>query len=218
MNPLPILRDSWYFFSRHLGAIARLCLPLVVLESLAQRLLASATGMEASPAYGLLVGLLFYPLYTAALILFLDARSRGLAVHHRDLLAMALQLWPRFAVLTALSSLLIMLGASLFILPGLWVLIRLAFAEYLLVLDGLPPLAALRESFRLTGEPFWRVLVCVLSVMAPLWLLDAWSLPLLASDGPLAFVLDCLRGFLQLFASVVVFRLFMLVSPRPAVS
>ncbi|WP_137887412.1 YciC family protein [Pseudomonas sp. 2FE] len=218
MNPLPILRDSWYFFSRNLAAIALLCLPLIVLEGLAQLAVTAWSGSAASPAHGLLVGLLFYPLYTAALILFLDARSRGLQPRTADLLAMALRLWPSFAVLAALSTLLIMLGVSLFVLPGLWVMIKLAFAEYLLVLRGLTPLAALRESFQLTTGHFWRILLCILSVMLPLWLLDWLSFPTTDQqpDALLSFVLDCTNGFLQLFASVVLFRLFMLVSQKPA--
>ncbi|MCY1279358.1 hypothetical protein D9M68_353790 [compost metagenome] len=212
MNPLPILRDSWYFFSRHLGAIARLCLPLVVLECLGRQWLVVGLGDQAPAASDLLLGLLFYPLYTAALILFLDARSRGLAVRNRDLLAMALQLWPRLALLTALSALLIMLGASMLLLPGLWVMIKLAFAEYLLVLDHSSPLDALRGSFNLTTGRFWQVLVCVLVVMVPLWAFDWLVFPYLGEpkDSLVPLLVDCVRGFVQLFASVVVFRLFML--------
>ncbi|RJG12079.1 hypothetical protein D3879_01770 [Pseudomonas cavernicola] len=218
MNPLPILRDSWYFFTRNLAAIALLCLPLIALEGLAQQAVGAWSGSEASPVYGLVVGLLFYPLYTGALILFLDARSRGLQPRTADLLAMALRLWPSFAVLAALSTLLIMLGVSLFVLPGLWVMIKLAFAEYLLVLRGLSPLAALRASFQMTTGHFLRILLCILCVMLPLWLLDwlAFSTEDQQPDALLSFVLDCTNGFLQLFASVVLFRLFMLVSHEPA--
>ncbi|MGH8434505.1 MAG: YciC family protein [Pseudomonas sp.] len=218
MNPLLILRDAWYFFTRNLAAIALLCLPLIVLEGLAQQAIGIWSGSEASPAYGLLVGLLFYPLYTAALILFLDARSRGLQPRTLELLAMALRLWPSFAVLAALSTLLIMLGVSLFVLPGLWVMIKLAFAEYLLVLRGLTPLAALRESFQMTTGHFWRILVCILCVMLPLWALDwlSFSSADQQPDALVSFLLDCANGFLQLFASVVLFRLFMLVGQKPA--
>ncbi|MBM7061442.1 hypothetical protein JQX08_12070 [Pseudomonas sp. UL073] len=216
MNPLPILRDSWYFFSRHLGAIALLCLPLVAIECLARQVLLASLGDSAPAASELLLGLLFYPLYTGALILYLDSRTRGVPQRHRDLLAMALQLWPRFAVLTALSSLLIMIGVSLFVLPGLWVMIKLAYAEYLVVLERQSPLEALRESFRLTNGQFWLVLSCLLAVMAPLWGFDwlLFSYLSVPNEGLLPLLVDCLRSFLQLFASVVVFRLFMLARPQ----
>ncbi len=34
MNVLAILRDAWFFYSRHFLTIVRLCLPLILLESL----------------------------------------------------------------------------------------------------------------------------------------------------------------------------------------
>ncbi|MDX1369849.1 hypothetical protein [Pseudomonas sp.] len=218
MNAFHVLRDAWFFFSHNLPAIARLCLPLVVLEAVVQQVVSARVGGEAAAAYGILVGLLFYPLYTAALILFLDARSRGEAPVNRDLLAASLRLWPGFALLAGLSTLAIMLGASLFVLPGLWIMIKLAFAEYLLVLRGLSPIKALHESFELTSGYFWQILTCVLCVMLPLWLLSWASQPAegAQADVLLSLLLDSANGFLQLFASVVLFRLFMLRATLPA--
>ncbi|WP_172150179.1 MULTISPECIES: YciC family protein [Pseudomonas] len=218
MNAFHVLRDAWFFFSHNLAAIARLCLPLVVLEALVQQVVSARVGVETAAAYGILVGLLFYPLYTGALILFLDARSRGEAPANRDLLAASLRLWPGFALLAGLSTLAIMLGASLFVLPGLWLMIKLAFAEYLLVLRGLSPIKALHESFELTSGYFWQILTCVLCVMLPLWLLSWASQPAegAQADVLLSLLLDSANGFLQLFASVVLFRLFMLRGSLPA--
>lgn len=218
MNAFHVLRDAWFFFSHNLLAIIRLCLPLVVLEAVVQQFVSAQIGIEAAAVYSILVGLLFYPLYTAALILFLDARSRGETPANRDLLAASLRLWPSFALLAGLSTLAIMLGASLFVLPGLWMMIKLAFAEYLLVLRGLSPIKALHESFERTSGYFWQILTCVLCVMLPLWLL-AWASQPGEGTQPdvlLSLLLDSANGFLQLFATVVLFRLFMLRATLPA--
>ncbi|SHN13933.1 Uncharacterised protein family (UPF0259) [Pseudomonas asturiensis] len=214
MNPLTVIQDSLYFFRSNLGRILVLCLPLVVLEALAKQALGSAMSADASPAYNLVVGLFFYPLYTAALILFLDARSRGEEPQTRDLLAMALRLWPTFAVLSAMSTLLIMFGLSLFIAPGIWVMIKLAFCEYLLVLRRLTPFMAMRESMLMTTGHFTRILMCVLCVYIPLSLLEGVSLYLLPEpqSAPITLVIDSISSFLQLFTSIVMFRLFMLIS------
>ena len=219
MNMFSALRDSWYFFSHNLVAIARLCLPLIVLEGLLLQQVTSLVAAESATLWRLLAGLLFYPLYSAALILFLDARSQGLQPRARDLLAASLRLWPSFALLASLNTLAILLGASLFVLPGLWLMVKLAFAEYLLVLRGLSPLKALHESFEISSGYFWPMLGCILIVMLPLWLLDGWSQSSAAfADNPLAsLLLDCASRFLQLFSSVVLFRLFILRSTRPAV-
>lgn len=217
MNPLEVLRDSLYFFKRHLGRIAQLCLPLVILEALLQQGVDSALGPEGFPGYSVIVGLLVYPLYTAALILFLDTRSRGEAPRTRDLLAMALTLWPRFALLTALNTLLILVGLSLYFLPGLWLMVTLAFGEYLLVLRGMAPLAAMKESLNMSRGNFWRVLLCILCVMTPLWLLKGASVSMYPSpqNPVVSLLIDSIHSFLQLFTTVVLFRLFMLIEAKP---
>lgn len=217
MNPFEVLRDSLYFFKRNLGQIVQLCLPLVMFEAFLQQIVDNATSPEGFPGYSVLVGLLVYPLYTAALILFLDARSRGESPRTRDLLAMSTTLWPRFALLTALNTLLILLGLSLYFLPGIWLMVTLAFAEYLLVLRGMAPLAAMKESLRLTRGHFLRILVCILAVMAPLWLLKGLSLEFYPQpqNPVLSWLIDSAHSFLQLFTSVVLFRMFMLVGEAP---
>lgn len=219
MNLLSVLRDSWYFFSHNLAAIARLCLPLIVLEGLLLQQVDSLVTAESATVWRLLAGLLFYPLYSAALILFLDARSNGVEPRARDLLAASLRLWPSFALLAGLTTVAILLGASLLVLPGLWVMVKLAFAEYLLVLRGMQPLQALQASFRLSNGYFWPMLACILGIMLPLWLLDGWSqnTPSIADDPLASLLLDCTSRFLQLFSTVVLFRLFMLRSTQPVV-
>ncbi len=214
MNPLTVIRDSLYFVQRNLGQIVALCLPLVILEAIIQQFVESAAGPDASPGYGLIVGLLVYPLYTGALILFLDARSRGESPGNRELLTRALSLWPKFALLSAVSTLLIVLGLSMFFVPGIYLTVVLAFAEYQLVLRGEPPLAAMKSSLLLTRGHFWRIFVCILVVLGPLMLLKEFSYSLSPkADNPvLSLALESANSFLQLFLSVVLFRLFMLIS------
>lgn len=212
MNPLIVLRDSFYFFRINLWAILRLCLPLLVCEALARELVARVNGPDASVMYDVAVGLLFYPLYTAALILFLDARTDGYEPQGRHLLGKALHLWPRFALMAAISTLLIMFGMWLFVLPGLYLMIKLSFSEYLLVLRNTTPLQAMRESFDLTKGKFWPILFTLLAIMIPLWLLDGLSAMAWADTQPtpVRLLVDSVNSFLQLLPTVVLFRLFML--------
>lgn len=159
---------------------------------------------------------MLYPLYTAALILFLDARSRGESPRNRELLAQAVNLWPRFALLSAISTLLIVLGLSMFFIPGIFLTVVLAFSEYRLVLRGEAPLAAMKSSFSLSRGHFWRIFVCILAVLGPLMLLKEFSYSLFSKDDNtlLSLALDSANSFLQLFVSVVLFRLFMLISEK----
>lgn len=217
MNVFSILRDAWFFYSRNLGSIARLCLPIIFLESCTRLAIEHLFGRNAFPAQDLLLGMIFYPLYIGALILFMDARSRGYEPPLRAVWARTVPLWPALALLAGLGTLLIMLGASLFVLPGLWIMVKIAFAEYLLVLRGMTPLTALKQSFMQTRGHFMPILGCILAVLLPLWLLEAWIAQQLWLEdvprGALAVLVDSAVGMVQLLATVVLFRCFMLYSP-----
>ncbi len=140
MNPFDVLRDSLYFFKRNLGQIVQLCLPLVIIEALLQQVVDHSTEPDSFPGISVIVGLLMYPLYTAALILFLDARSRGESPRNRDLLdkvrlpvaALCLADGPQYRADTARPIAVFPAGAS-------WLMVTLAFGEYLLVLRGPGP-------------------------------------------------------------------------------
>ena len=212
MNPLDVLRDSFRFTLRNLGAIVQLCLPLVILEAFLQQLLDHTLGPNTFPGSPMVASLLVYPLYTGALILFLDARTRGESPRTKEVWAMALTLWPRLALLTAISSLLLVYAFSLYYLPGLGLMVILAFAEYVLVLRGMSALEAIKESVRLSRGHFWRILVCLLCVMTPLLLLKGVSEAAYPDPAPLlGLLIDSAQSFLQLFTCVVMFRLFMLI-------
>ena len=76
--------------------------------------------------------------------------------------------------------------------------------------------AALHESFEMTSGYFWPMLLCVLGVALPLWILDGWLQQSRPDDDLTGLALSSLNGFLQLFSTVLVFRLFMLRSALPA--
>ncbi|MDF3933139.1 YciC family protein [Pseudomonas citronellolis] len=210
MNPISILRDTWYFFSRHVGTLLPLCLPWIVLETLTQQQLSMAANSQQFAPWGMAAGLVFYPIYSASLLLYLidfgEGRQRGIG----ELWRAALRLWPAFALLSALSSLLIVIGLSLMVIPGIYVMIKLAFAEVLLVKRGLRPIDAMRESFRLTGGHFFLLLSTLLVILAPTWALQGWIEDL--RDGSLGYslALSAISGFFQLLLTVVAYRIYIL--------
>ncbi len=216
MNPLELLRASWYFFSRNAGEIALLCLPTILIEAISQQGLIAWLGADKSQGASIVVSMLFYPVYVGSLIIFVDSRSHRIRLKPRQVLEMALARWPAFAVLAAISTLLIMVGAWMLILPGLYVMIKLAFAEYLLVLEGRAPLDAIKESFALTNRHFWTILACVLMVMGPIWLVDWFAYRELGKNpDPVGTVLlETFNSFFQLFVSIALYRMFTLVTEQ----
>lgn len=216
MNLLSLLRDAYFFYTRHLGSILTLCLPWILLESAARQMLEHWSTPQSLPIQDLTAALLFYPIYTAALILFMHARSTHQQRTLGALLAQAIRGWLPLAVLVGLSSSLITLGGLLYILPGLWLMVKIALSEYLLVLRGLTPIEALRDSFFLTRQRFWLIAGCLLTTFIPTLLaeyaLHDW-LPASSNSVSLTLSVDGLLGVIQLFSSVVLFRLYMQIVP-----
>ena len=97
-------------------------------------------------------------------------------------------------------------------------MVKIAFAEYLLVLRGMTPLAALKASFQQTRGHFLLILGCILAVLLPLWILEAWiAAQFWAGEPPppaQAILVDSAVGLIQLLATVVLFRCFMLCSAQ----
>jgi hypothetical protein len=208
MNPFNILRDALYFFSRHLIALITLCLPWLIIESVARWQVTLHFGTEGG-LWDLLVGVMFYPIYTGALIMFMSARSHGHMPRATELWGNALRLWPRFAIMAGLVASLVVLGFSLMIIPGFLIMVKFAFAEPLLVLRGLPPLEAMRESFQQTRGHFFTLLPLILIILLPAWLFDAWIVSRFAETPALQITLQSLSGLFQLISSIAIFRLFM---------
>ncbi len=107
-----------------------------------------------------------------------------------------------------------MLGLSLLILPGIFVMVKLSFAEFCLVLRGRSPLQALRESFEFTRGRFFLILACSLVILLPVWSLEAWLADSAGDAVVLRVALHTLSGFFQLLLTIVAFRIYSL-GPAP---
>ncbi|MFR0675672.1 YciC family protein [Enterobacterales bacterium AW_CKDN230030176-1A_HGKHYDSX7] len=195
--------------------IVRLCLPLIVLESVVLQLWFLQFEDDVQASQGMIVGMIFYPMYSSALMLYLDARSRGKTPTLRAVFNRMSQFYPKAVGQRLLGALLILVGFMLFIVPGVWLMVRLVFAQYLLVLRGYPVIESMRASVRMTRGHFFRIVFCVLAVMVPIVLLEVGTL-VLVPDLSVAgqIVLSSVSAFLQLFSLVVLYRLFMLVEEQ----
>jgi hypothetical protein len=210
MNPLSILRDTWFFFSRHLGTLLPLCLPWIVIETLVQQQINIAAGSQNFAPWGMAAGLVFYPIYTASLILFMIDAGNGEERTVRELWSASLRLWPAFALLSAITSLLAVVGLSLLLLPGIFILVKLSFSEFLLVQRGRTPIDAMRESFSLTTGHFFLLLTTALVIYAPIMLAEGW-INQGSQDAPVLDVaLHSVSGFLQLLLTIAAYRIFIL--------
>lgn len=208
-----ILADAFGFFTQNIRQLAALCLPFLFAAALFQVIImdkfpASEMTLFASTA----VNLLIYPIYTAALIHFMERRARNENPGNSELIGAALPHWGPLLALKLLTTLLIFFGFSMLIVPGVWLWVRLAFAEFYLVLFRLYPAKAIEKSVTTTRGHFGPILLLLCVTYLPIFLLILALESLLQwlSGGPLLRIVALTAWyFVAQFVNVVLFRTFM---------
>ena len=112
-------------------------------------------------------------------------------------------------------TILVVIGLFLFIIPGIWLMVRLAFSKFLLVLNHVAPIDAMRQSLVLSKSRFWLMFKCMYVVIVSVFLLNVLVGIVIAQlgSGLVAIVaVASVFGILSLYLTVVMFRIFMLVA------
>jgi hypothetical protein len=218
MNTKKILADAWYFYTLNFRYLLYLCIAFVFAEALLAEgfLTLSDQGQgagEQSISIGYYVAQLgIHPLYTAILIQFLQARTSGSPVDRAKIVSEAFALWPMMVLLVVMKFVLFMIGLLLFILPGIWIAVRMAFAEFYLVEKREQPVESMRSSFASTDKPFWTIVVVFLVPQALLILLQLLLKGFVVSLGNL-FILNVLLHMalvmLSLYITIAFYRIYM---------
>jgi hypothetical protein len=158
-----ILRDSLGLYGAHAGRLLAIALAVilpvdVIVFGIGLGELSGA--YDASPSTGAQIleiavtGLVTTPLVTAMVIEVLRAEHPSAA---RAIQA-GLDVFPHLLLVMVLYAAGLLLGFAAFILPGIYVAIKLLFAIQTVVLDKSRGTAALRRSWELTDGAFWRTL------------------------------------------------------------
>ncbi len=220
MGMIRILADSLRFFTGNLGRIVALCLPFILASMLFGYLLNAiwpsgvARGGAVVGSYlPLVADLFFYPIYTGALIVFLARRTAGESPGNGEILREALSVWWPFFLLNLMVSVVVVIGLFLFIIPGLWLMVRLIFSKFVLVLNRVSPVDAMGQSLTLTKSRFWLIFGCLYVVIISIFLLNmlvGGVVGQLGSGLVVVVVVGSVFGILSLYLTVVMFRIFML--------
>lgn len=216
MNTQKILADAWYFYTLNFRYLVYLCIPFVFAEALLAEgfITLSDQGQgEQTISIGYYVAQLgIHPLYTAVLIQFLQARSKGLPVDRAKVMSEAFALWPMMVLLVVMKFVLFMIGLLLFILPGIWIAVRMAFAEFYLVENREQPVDSMRSSFASTEKPFWTIVAVFLIPQVLLILLQLVLKSVVVSLGNL-FILNVLLHMalvmLSFYITIAFYRIYM---------
>jgi hypothetical protein len=207
-----IFSDSIGFSIANLNQIAILCLPILLIVTIVSFELAQQYQKTLNELFlPFLLNLLAYPIYAGALIQLMFRKARHENPPNRELITTALRIWmPYFLLKTAMVAL-IFIG-FLLIIPGIWMWIRFSFAEFYLVVFGLPPRQALQKSLISTKPYFGMLAILLFSTQIPIMgfnlVLNSilWSL---TQSSWLSIIVNTLCAFLGLLVLVLIFRIFM---------
>ncbi len=218
-----IISDAMQFYSSHLAVIAALCLPWLIAAALVEYGVISMVQDPEGAGPLLLVAwtfnLILYPIYTGALILLMARRAQREQPTNKELTAESIKIWQPLFMVHVIRSGLTALGFMFLIAPGVYVGVKLSFAEFHLVLEGLKPVDAIQKSFRATRPYFWMLLVLLAVFMGPLMLVTFVLVSMLQelNIGPVMNVtLSVLISFLLLFVDVIKFRVYMSARQDPS--
>ncbi|MBL7250669.1 hypothetical protein [Alloalcanivorax marinus] len=220
------LKESLYFWRRHLAALFLVSAPFTLLGEALQWLLGPVI---VNGADGKVVGfnalsmallLLIRPLAEGALIVQLASIQHG---RPRGLLACVLPALARFPFLLAtyfMMALAVSVGWMLLFFPALWIYARLCFSPFRLLLRNEGPLQSLQSAFERSSACQWPLLLnLVLSgllVFALAAVVNSLVIGLLGENAGTLLVTGLITGLLATLVNVVAFRFWTLADEPPA--
>lgn len=167
----------------------------------------------------LMTRVLIEPLATGAAIFFIESRDQGGRLSLYDSVRRSTGIYFPLATSYLLVFVMVMVGLSLYLLPGFYLLYKLMFVEYRVALQKELPMAAIRASFQQTKEqwalllpPFAVLLVILFSSQT----LIGYLLPNQEDKLPLRIMGGVLESPFMAFAVVVGYRLFSLTYRPPS--
>ncbi|MCV6588855.1 MAG: hypothetical protein OIF57_07495 [Marinobacterium sp.] len=210
------LRQSLFFFRNNLGMIARIQLPFLVLFSLLGQMTVGTdmTSPEGRQAIALVMvaNLLLMPIYQGATIAYLGSVIDNNPLSVGQSLAVGMARWRSLFLVYLLTGMAVFTGFMLLIIPGVFMMIRLFFADYACVIDKQGSNQALKSSWQDSSLYFWPLLNGLAPLALTLLVLQVGLGELLALDQPgnewLSVPFEVLTGLLGSALTVYGFRIY----------
>jgi len=162
-NLFSLLKESVYFYRANFWGIVAVLLPFVLLLAMLSWFfdgMATQDQNSISSVFSLylVIDSALHPIYAGGLVLYLASVVTGENWRPLRCYQAALQFWLPLFVLNWLMAFMVMAGMMMFIIPGLWVMARLSFANFLCIFEGMSAPDALVHSWQRT-EPYQGVLI-----------------------------------------------------------
>jgi hypothetical protein len=155
-----ILSDVFFFYKQNYRQLLAFIIPVSLLVTIISLLIANSfptTDELERVKILVIINFVFNPIYLAGLIYLLSALSNNKSISMAQCLGLGITQWFVVFSVSFFYGLLTGIGLFLFVIPGIWVFMRLILAPFLVVLNKASPLNAIAESYKLTGSEFWNI-------------------------------------------------------------
>tara|TARA_B100001094_G_C18189914_1_gene806421 strand:+ start:2430 stop:3188 length:759 start_codon:yes stop_codon:yes gene_type:complete len=226
MDIFKIIKEAFNFFSSQWRFMLVITFPWLVLETSAQTWVmlqfqnTDPETMKITPSQliAILSALVCWNYMYACLTLFMHERSQNI---HVSALSIWLRAWhyvPYLMVAAALSGTAIMImtipaavtGFFPLLLLSLWVAIRLAYVNFFIVIEKYTPLRAVKACAQFTEGLFTPTATAFLFLFTIASLSGTIGREIQDLPVILHIIVDSLFGFVTLFVTVILFRIYMI--------
>jgi Membrane domain of glycerophosphoryl diester phosphodiesterase/Uncharacterised protein family (UPF0259) len=156
-----MLQEAWNLYRRNFGAVLALAMPVwtaCAFYEMWKRYVPLREGTLANTLrQEVPVTLLVSILATSAVYYYLGEEAAGPPADLKAAAKAGLEFWSRMFITRFLTGLAVLVGFLLLIVPGIYLAVRLAVVEPLILTEEVAGVDAMRRSWELTNGKFWRV-------------------------------------------------------------
>ena len=179
---MTILQDAWNLYRRNFVAVLALAMPVwipcIFYEMWKRRVPLAEGTLPNTLRQEIPVTLLLSILATSAVYYYLREETEGHPAGLKAAAKASLEFWSRMFITRFIIGVALFVGFLLLVVPGIYLAVRLALAEPLILAEEVAGFDAMRRSWDLTKGKFWRVLGwMVLGSLPPLAVAAMIELP-----------------------------------------
>lgn len=207
------LRQTLFFFRRHVLTLATIQLPFLVVLALVQhKLLDGLTPQDSefqlNAALSSILDITLLPFYWGATIFYLQSVVDNAPLSIGGALSRSFTCWGRLLLTYVLNAIAVSLGLMMLIVPGVYFGIRFSFADYVCVLEGKRPVDSMRHSWDSSKPYFWVLLQGIALLMGVLLLANVGASRLFSDQPLLADAASVILDFLGVLITIYGFRIY----------
>ncbi|MCL6271570.1 hypothetical protein M3P05_16765 [Sansalvadorimonas sp. 2012CJ34-2] len=204
------LQDTLRFFRANIGSLALLALPYAVLSEAFQLFVLSSAKGPNLVGMSLMAELTLYPIFQSALIIFIGSAISGNIRPFGQCYSISAAYWPRMLLLTLLSTIATMGGFFLFIVPGLFIMVRLALSDMFCMVENRSVADSIRLSVAASQKVSWVIFLGLALLFPTVTIISIGLSQATASiaNPVLGFMVAAVQALLNTLYSIYLFRVF----------